>query len=101
MHFYYDKVNWYDEVKFNFRDYQNGTEYEHLDPRNISSIKNNHFQTRSTYVLIHGFIGNGLEEWIVTLKKSMYFIFLKNKLFFKILKSINACAKWFTKIFRR
>ncbi|RXG54816.1 Pancreatic triacylglycerol lipase [Armadillidium vulgare] len=53
------------------RDYQSGLKYEILDPLNITSIQNSHFAARKTYILVHGFLGDGLEEWIIDLKDKL------------------------------
>ncbi|XP_076055975.1 uncharacterized protein LOC143034020 isoform X1 [Oratosquilla oratoria] len=46
-------------------------EREELKPHDKNTLVSSHFANRTTYVIIHGFMGNGLEKWIVSLKDKL------------------------------
>lgn len=59
---------------FNFgRSYKYAKEYELLELGNNASINASHFSgSRPTFVMIHGFLGDGLEPWILESKDSKF-----------------------------
>ncbi|CAL4187337.1 unnamed protein product, partial [Meganyctiphanes norvegica] len=53
------------------KDYKKGKEYQKILPNNINDIKKLHFTIRKTFIIIHGFLGDGLEEWIQHMKDKL------------------------------
>uniref|UniRef100_A0A6A7G9Y3 Inactive pancreatic lipase-related protein 1-like n=1 Tax=Hirondellea gigas TaxID=1518452 RepID=A0A6A7G9Y3_9CRUS len=52
--------------------YKQGLEYELLEVGNSSSIIESHFlPNKPTYIVVHGFLGNGLEPWIYEIKDKL------------------------------
>nr|XP_027233650.1 uncharacterized protein LOC113825067 [Penaeus vannamei] len=46
------------------------TSYNDLDPGKPDTIKNSTFVPRTTYIIVHGFLGWGIEPWILFMKDS-------------------------------
>ncbi|ROT79254.1 hypothetical protein C7M84_002026 [Penaeus vannamei] len=44
------------------------TSYNDLDPGKPDTIKNSTFVPRTTYIIVHGFLGWGIEPWILFMK---------------------------------
>ncbi|KAK3872898.1 hypothetical protein Pcinc_022059 [Petrolisthes cinctipes] len=45
--------------------------YELLNPSDVDTIINSTFRVRTTYIIIHGFLGWGYEPWILQLKDKL------------------------------
>lgn len=47
------------------------TSYNDLDPGKADTIKNSTFVPRTTYIIVHGFLGWGIEPWILFMKDKL------------------------------
>lgn len=63
----------YEFCFFSLRKTANDTACEFLDPTKLNNITHSSFQPRLTYIIVHGFLGWGNEEWILQLKNSKWY----------------------------
>lgn len=53
------------------KDYKKGKEYQRILPSDPKAVNDLNFLVKKTFIIIHGFLGDGLEDWIQTLKDKL------------------------------
>lgn len=53
------------------KEYKKGKEYQRILPSDPKAVNDMYFPVKRTFIIIHGFLGDGLEDWIQNLKDKL------------------------------